>query len=318
MRAWPGQRGRGPAGTGSPSARTRTRGGNRRNDAARSRNAPPWPPRTCGQAPASRSPHPVIPPAAPRLQPQPPRHPRRRAGPASAGLSAFPRSAASGRTRRPRPGSPGPTPAPPPSRTGTIAAGPCHRSGSSPPTGRTPARPSGKRRPERPARPQDRPAETAPTDHLSPAGHPPTGQPAPPHQHPAHLQPWAGTVTDAKPACPLNWEDTTGSSVNRPYPLKFASASSLPECAKVTVASSRMQVTPVQHPCPRPAPRAARRAGPPTCAHACRRAAFTAAVIRRVRPAPAAGRSPPASATPSAPTPPARTAPADRPSPGNR
>ena len=58
--------------------------------------------------------------------------------------------------------------------------------------------------------------ETAPTDHPSPAGHPPTVQPDPPHPHPADPQPRAATVTHAKPACPLNWEDTSGSSVNRP------------------------------------------------------------------------------------------------------
>ena len=146
MRPGPPGAGRLSAGTGSPLARTRTQCETRRNDAAPSRNAPPWPPRTRGQAPASRPPHPVIQPEArPRPQPQQPPRPRGRAEPASAGQPVSPRSAASGRTRLAQPESPGPTPAPPPSRTGTIAAGPCHTSGASPPTGRTPADPSGKR-----------------------------------------------------------------------------------------------------------------------------------------------------------------------------
>jgi hypothetical protein len=64
------------------------------------------------------------------------------------------------------------------------------------------------------------------------------------------------------------------------FSLKFASASSLSECAKVTVASSRMQVTPSRvlsaSLIPGSAPCRAM-----TCAHAWRRAAFTAVVIRR-------------------------------------
>jgi hypothetical protein len=66
--------------------------------------------------------------------------------------------------------------------------------------------------------------------------------------------------------------------------LKFASASSLSLCAGTTVASSRMQATPSS--C-----RSAIRTGGsgPACAHACRRARFTAAVIfRRARSPPAA------------------------------
>ena len=60
-------------------------------------------------------------------------------------------------------------------------------------------------------------------------------------------------------------------------PLKFASASSLSEWAKVTVASIRMQVTPCRvlsaTRTPGSAPCRAT-----TCAHACRRAALMAAV----------------------------------------
>jgi hypothetical protein len=65
-----------------------------------------------------------------------------------------------------------------------------------------------------------------------------------------------------------------------PYPLKFPSASCLSECATVTVASSRMQVTPssVRSASRTPGGAPCRAA---TCAQACRRAAFTAAAIRR-------------------------------------
>ena len=103
----------------------------------------------------------------------------------------------------------------------------------------------------------------------------------------------------------------------RTKPLKFASASSLSECANVTVASSRMQVTPssVRSASRTPGSAPCRAA---TCAHACRRGRIHRRRDPPVRPRPRRGRSPPASATPSAPTPPARTAPADRASPGNR
>ena len=56
VRARPGPRGPGPAGTGSPSARTRPPGENRKSGAARSRSAPPSPAHTSGPALASRSP----------------------------------------------------------------------------------------------------------------------------------------------------------------------------------------------------------------------------------------------------------------------
>ena len=61
--------------------------------------------------------------------------------------------------------------------------------------------------------------------------------------------------------------------------MKFASASSLSECANVTVASSRMQVTPsrVRSASRTPGSAPCRAAA---CAHACRLAVFTAAVIR--------------------------------------
>ena len=57
------------------------------------------------------------------------------------------------------------------------------------------------------------------------------------------------------------------------------------ECANVTVASSRMQVTPsrVRSASRTPGSAPCRAA---TCAHACRRAVFTAAVIRRSARAP--------------------------------
>ncbi|HUC26293.1 MAG TPA: hypothetical protein VMA73_26620 [Streptosporangiaceae bacterium] len=61
--------------------------------------------------------------------------------------------------------------------------------------------------------------------------------------------------------------------------MTFASASSLPLCAWTTVASSRMHVTSSRT-------RSATRTGGrgPACAHACRRALFTAAVtLRRAR-----------------------------------
>jgi hypothetical protein len=69
-----------------------------------------------------------------------------------------------------------------------------------------------------------------------------------------------------------------------PVALKFASANSLSLCAATTVASSRMQAMPSRA-------RSAILTGGsgPACAHACRRARFTAALtFRRVRSPPAA------------------------------
>jgi len=108
--------------------------GTHKNQAARSRNAPPSPWHT--PAPQKASPSPG---SASRSPPAPSPSPaRRRRDNASAAAPACRPAGSTTRNPGPPPASPDPSQPRPPARTATTAARPSHRTGASPPAGHTP------------------------------------------------------------------------------------------------------------------------------------------------------------------------------------